>query len=332
MASLANPAEDQIADSAERREPEEHEMTKVIDTGTTVRVRVPGSSANLGPGFDTLGIALGIFDEIEVAVVESGLEVVVRGEGEGDVPLNSTHLVVRAIERGLEAAGVWASGLKVLCENSIPHSRGLGSSAAAAVGGLVAANELVKASAPERALSEAQLLQLASEFEGHPDNAAASVLGGAVVSWTDKCGEDRRYSAVRLAVHPDIRAYALVPADRGATSEARGLLPVMVDHAVAAFNVSRSALAVVALTSRPDLLLEATEDLLHQPQRAAAMPRTAHWMNRLREEGIAAAVSGAGPSVLALATAPLPESLRLEAESDGFTVLPVDVAPGAGLV
>ncbi|WP_024794326.1 homoserine kinase [Tomitella biformata] len=307
-------------------------MTKVITAGTVVRVRVPASSANLGPGFDSLGIALGIWDEIEVTAIDSGLVIEVRGEGSGDVPLNSTHLVVRAIERGLEAAGVWASGLKVLCENNIPHSRGLGSSAAAAVGGLFAANELVKAVVPERALTQQQLLQLASEFEGHPDNAAASVLGGAVVSWTDKCGADRCYSAVRLEVHPGIRAYALVPADRGATSEARGLLPAVVDHAVAAFNVSRSALVVVALTSRPDLLLEATEDLLHQPQRAAAMPRTAHWMKRLREQGIAAAVSGAGPSVLALTTQPLPEALRLEAEADGFTVLAVDVAAGASLI
>ena len=240
--------------------------------------------------------------------------------------------MVRAIERGLEAAGVWASGLRVLCQNTIPHSRGLGSSAAAAVGGLLAANELVKAVAPEQALSLQQLLQLASEFEGHPDNAAASVLGGAVVSWTDKCGTDRRYSAVRLQVHPDIRAYALVPTDRGATAEARGLLPAVVDHEVAAFNTSRSALMVVALTTRPDLLMEATEDLLHQPQRAAAMPRTAHWMNRLREHGVAAAVSGAGPSVLALTTKPLPEALRLEAEAEGFAVLAVDVAAGARLL
>lgn len=326
MTSLTIPTGDQIADSAE-----DVEMTKVITAGTTVRVRVPASSANLGPGFDSLGVALGIYDEIEVSAIDSGLELEVRGEGEGDVPLNSTHLVVRAIERGLEAAGVWASGLKVLCENNIPHSRGLGSSAAAAVGGLLAANELVKAAVPDRALSEQQLLQLASEFEGHPDNAAASVLGGAIVSWTDKSGADRVYSAVRLEVHPAIRAYALVPSDRGATSEARGLLPETVDHATAAFNVSRAALVVVALTSRPDLLMQATEDQLHQPQRAAAMPRTSHWMNRLRAEGIAAAVSGAGPSVLALTTEPLPEELRLAAEADGFKVLAVDIATGAGL-
>lgn len=307
-------------------------MTKVITPGTTVRVRVPASSANLGPGFDSLGVALGLYDEIEVAVIEAGLDLEVRGEGEGDVPLNSTHLVVRAIERGLEAAGVWAGGLKVLCENTIPHSRGLGSSAAAAVGGLLAANELVRAAVPERALSQAQLLQLASEFEGHPDNAAASVLGGAIVSWTDRSGDDPVYSAVRLEVHPDVRAYALVPSDRGATSEARGLLPATVDHSTAAFNVSRAALAVVALTARPDLLMEATEDMLHQPQRASAMPRTSYWMNRLRSEGIAAAVSGAGPSVLALTTSPLPEDLLLAAEADGFKVLAVEIADGAGLV
>lgn len=327
MTSLVNTAEDQTADRTE-----DHEMTKVITAGTAVRVRVPASSANLGPGFDSLGLALGIYDQIEVTATEAGLEVEVRGEGAGDVPLNSTHLVVRAIERGLEAAGVWASGLKVLCDNTIPHSRGLGSSAAAAVGGLFAANELVKAVVPERALTPQQLLQLAAEFEGHPDNAAASVLGGAVVSWTDECGADSFYSAVCLEMHPDIRAYALIPSDRGATAEARGLLPAVVDHSVAAFNVSRSALLVVALTARPDLLVEATRDLLHQPQRAAAMPRTAYWMNRLREHGIAAAVSGAGPSVLALTTVPLPLSLQLEAEAEGFAVLAVDVGSGAQLV
>lgn len=307
-------------------------MAVLIPVGTQVRVRVPGSSANLGPGFDTLGVALGIYDEIEVGSIEAGLEISVHGEGEGDVPLNSSHLVVRAIERGLEAAGVWVGGLNVVCHNTIPHSRGLGSSAAAAVGGLLAANELVKAAVPEQALSDEQLLQLASEFEGHPDNAAASVLGGAVVSWTDKCGNDRCYSAVRLEVNPAIRAIVLVPSERGATSEARGLLPALVDHSAAAFNVSRSALMVVALTSRPDLLLEATEDMLHQPQRAAAMPRTSHWMNLLRANGIAAAVSGAGPTVLALMTEPLPAELRAQAEADGFDVLDLAVADGAVLV
>ncbi|MDG3012830.1 homoserine kinase [Rhodococcus sp. D2-41] len=304
-------------------------MTAVLDSGISVRVRVPASSANLGPGFDTLGIALGIYDEIQVTTTGSGLDVDVVGEGAGDVPLGPSHLVVRAIERGLEAAGVWVDGMDVVCHNRIPHSRGLGSSASAAVGGLLAANALVGRAAPESVLSEEQLVQLASEFEGHPDNASASILGGAVVSWTAQgpAGEPD-YRAVGLSVHPDIRAFVLIPAERSSTAETRGLLPEIVPHRDAAFNVSRGALAVVALTARPDLLLTATEDRLHQPQRAAVMPATHRWVTRLRANGIAAAVSGAGPTVLALTTTDLPVHLVREAESDGMTVREVEIAAG----
>ncbi|GAA3193031.1 hypothetical protein GCM10020255_093330 [Rhodococcus baikonurensis] len=225
----------------------------------------------MGPGFDTLGLALGLYDEIVVTTTDSGLQIRVEGEGAADVPWGPSHLVVRAIERGLEAAGVWASGLDVLCRNAIPHSRGLGSSASAAVGGLAAANGLARALDAEIGLTEEQLVQLSSEFEGHPDNASASVLGGAVVSWS--CppaveGDEPIYSAAKLDVHPDIRAVALVPEERSSTAHTRGLLPELVPHQDASFNASRSALAVVALTARPDLLMAATEDRLHQAQRA----------------------------------------------------------------
>ncbi|MGW0172224.1 homoserine kinase [Rhodococcus sp. NPDC003322] len=306
-------------------------MTRTLPTGLTVTARVPASTANLGPGFDTLGMALGLYDEITVTTTESGLAVRVEGEGAGDVPLGPSHLVVRAIERGLEAAGVWAGGLDVVCRNAIPHSRGLGSSASAAVGGLAAGNGLVTLLDPELALTEAQLVQLSSEFEGHPDNASASVLGGAVVSWSeDPVDGDspRRFGAARLAVHPSIRVVALVPEERSTTAHTRGLLPETVSHADAAFNVSRGALAVVALTSRPDLLMTATEDRLHQRQRASALPLTTRWVAALRERGIAAVVSGAGPTVLALTTAPLPADLRVAAESDGLRVLDLEIADG----
>ncbi|WAL48065.1 homoserine kinase [Rhodococcus pyridinivorans] len=305
-------------------------MTQTLPVGLSVTARVPASSANLGPGFDCLGLALGLYDEITVTTTASGLDVKVEGEGAQEVPWGPSHLVVRAVERGLEAAGVWADGLDVVCHNVIPHSRGLGSSASAAVGGLAAANGLVRKIAPERVLDDEQLVQLASEFEGHPDNASASVLGGAVVSWTEAevDSEQRTYRAVNLRVHPDIKAYAFVPAVRSSTAHTRGLLPELVPHRDAAFNVSRAALAVVALTERPELLMPATQDLLHQAQRAPALPLTTKWVAALREAGIPAIVSGAGPTVLALTTSTLPDELRVAAEADELTVLDLEIAEG----
>lgn len=306
-------------------------MTKTLPIGLTVTARVPASSANLGPGFDSLGLALGLYDEITVTTTASGLTISVEGEGADDVPWGPSHLVVRAVERGLESAGVWADGLDVKCRNVIPHSRGLGSSASAVVGGLAAANGLASKVDPELALTPEQLVQLAAEFEGHPDNAAASVLGGAVVSWTETgvcADEDRCYRAARLDVDPGIKAVVLVPVERSSTAHTRGLLPEFVPHRDAAFNVSRAALAVVALTTRPDLLLPATADLLHQSQRAPALPLTTEWIARLREAGIAAAVSGAGPTVLALTTEPFPDRLRVEAEAAGLSVLDLELAEG----
>lgn len=305
-------------------------MTEVLTAGMRVRVRVPASSANLGPGFDSLGLALGIYDEIDVVATASGTEVEVSGEGAGDVPLDAGHLVVRAVQCGLEAAGFRAGGLRVSCRNAIPHSRGLGSSAAAAVGGLVAANELVAAAASERRLPVSLVLQLASEFEGHPDNAAAAIHGGATVSWSDTCGPERCFASAPLAVHPEIRAHVFVPSQRASTPEARGLLPEQVPHPVAAFNAGRSALMVVALTTRPDLLMDATEDLLHQPYRESAMPVAAEWMDSLRQRGVPAAISGAGPTVLALTNGPLPEpaSVARAADESGLRMHAVQIAGG----
>ena len=206
-------------------------------------------------------------DEIIVETTDSGLVVTVEGEGADQVPLDPDHLVVRAVQRGLHAAGVSAPGLVVRCRNAIPHSRGLGSSAAAVVGGLAAANGLV--AQVDSPLSETQLIQLSSEFEGHPDNAAAAVLGGAVVSWIDRSG-DRACLLGRTAAasprHPPVPAR--FPSNARSTAETRVLLPAQVSHDDARFNVSRAALLVVALTERPDLLMAATEDVLHQPHRA----------------------------------------------------------------
>lgn len=296
--------------------------------GLAARAVVPASSANLGPGFDSIGIALRLCDEIIVETTDSGLTVLVEGEGADQVPLGPEHLVVRAVEHGLRAAGVSAPGLVVRCRNVIPHSRGLGSSAAAVVGGLAAANGLV-AQTDTAPLSEMRLIQLSSEFEGHPDNAAAAVLGGAVVSWTNFSGGRPEYSAVGLRVHPEIRLFIAVPEERSSTAETRVLLPAQVSHTDARFNLSRAALLVVALTERPDLLMAATEDVLHQPQRAASMPASAEYLRVLRRHNVAATLSGAGPSLIALSTESglPPEALEYGA-AKGFAVTETTAGDG----
>ncbi len=304
-------------------------MVQLLPTGLTASVAVAASSANLGPGFDSLGLALGLYDEVIVETVDSGLLVQVEGEGAGQVPLTSDHLVVQGILRGMREAGVEAPGMVVRCRNAIPHQRGLGSSAAAVVGGLAVVNGLV-AQLDRPGLSESQLIQLASEFEGHPDNAAAAVLGGAVVSWTASSGEGQAeqvaYAAAPLRLHPDIHLFPAIPQLRSSTAETRALLPEQVSHRDARFNVSRAALLVVALTERPDLLLAATEDVLHQPQRGAAQPESAAFLQLLRRHGIAAVLSGAGPAVIALTTAAqLPAAVLDSPEARVFNVVEMPV-------
>lgn len=303
-------------------------MKQTLPAGLAATSVVAASSANLGPGFDSLGLALSLYDEIYVETTESGIRVEVDGEGAGQVPLDSTHLVVRAVERGLQAAGVRADGLIVRSRNAIPHSRGLGSSAAAVVGGLAAANGLV-AQSDSPTLSDDELVQLSSEFEGHPDNASAAVLGGAVVSWTEDDGPLTRYAAARLSLHPDIHLFPAVPQIRSSTAETRAVLPDHVSHVDARFNLSRAALMVVALTERPDLLMAATEDRLHQPQRAAALPASAEYLSILRRCGVAAVLSGAGPAVIAFSTeSELPAEAVQYGVAHGFTVGEMAVGKG----
>ncbi len=300
----------------------------MLPAGLVASAVVSASSANLGPGFDSIGLALSLCDEVVVETTDSGLSVVVEGEGAGQVPLDAEHLVVRAIHRGLRAVGVGVPGLVVRCRNAIPHSRGLGSSAAAVVGGLAAVNGLV-AQADSAPLSVDRLIQLCSEFEGHPDNAAAAVLGGAVVSWTDRTGAEPRYSAVPLRLHPDIRLFCAIPEERSLTAETRVLLPSRVSHEDASFNVSRAALLVVALTERPDLLMPATEDVLHQPQRAPAMRGSAEYLRLLRRHNVAATLSGAGPSLIALSTEPeLPTEALEYGATHGFTLTKMTAGEG----
>ncbi|MDV8000561.1 homoserine kinase [Rhodococcus sp. IEGM 1408] len=300
---------------------------RILPVGRTVTVEVPASSANLGPGFDALGVALGLYDSITVTTIASGLELEVSGEGAGEVPADASHLVAKAVEAGLRAGGMGAPGVRIVCSNAIPHSRGLGSSASAAVGGLVAADGLMG-----RVLTDEHLVQLAGEFEGHPDNAAASVLGGVVVSWTERSATNVTYRAVRMDVDPSIVATVLVPEETSSTAQTRGLLPDVVPHEDAAFNASRAALMSVALASHPEFLLAATEDRLHQSYRAPALVGTTEWVARLRNRGLAATVSGAGPTVLVLGTAALPVDLRESAEAQGWRVLDLQIADRARVV
>ncbi|MGC3905496.1 homoserine kinase [Corynebacterium variabile] len=298
-----------------------------VAVGRAVKVTVPASSANLGPGFDTLGLAVDFTDVVEVEATDSGLEVIVHGEGEGEVPLDERHLVVRAVRAGLREAGATVRGLKITCHNVIPHSRGLGSSAAAAVAGVVAASGLAGDPTPERptgALDDDTLIQLAASFEGHPDNAAASVLGGGVISWTNIPVDGRsapEYRAVGVPVAESVLATALIPDFHASTEAVRRVLPSDVSHVDARFNVSRAALLPVALSHHPELLWEATRDRLHQPYRAEVLPVSSEWVNRLRNLGYPAFLSGAGPTVMVLSTEPVDTALLDEARSRGLRVL-----------
>lgn len=284
-----------------------------------VRIRVPGSTANLGPGFDSLGLALGLHDELEVcATAEPGLWVEVEGEGASHVPRNGRHLVVRAMRQAFELFGDAPAGIRLRCVNAVPHSRGLGSSAAAAVAGAVAGAVLA---GREVDVECDALLQLSASMEGHADNAAASLMGGFVLAW-EESGQAHRFHAEKLAVHPGIHPVAFVADTESATKTTRGLLPDRVPLRDAAFTGSRTALAVLAMTARPDLLMPATEDRLHQPYRRPAYPASLALVESLRARGVPAAISGAGPTVLALTgDGVAPAGVDLQ----GFTVLPLPV-------
>jgi homoserine kinase len=259
-----------------------------------VRVRVPATSANLGPAFDCAGLALTRHDVLEFEVAPSGLSVEVSGVGAGDLPTDESHLVVRAFRAACAELGWAPPGLRVVAENSIPQGRGMGSSAAAVVAGVVGAWALC----PDvGTIDQDAVLRLTTELEGHPDNVAPCLLGGATLSWMAPQGAH----ATRLDVDPSVVPVVLVPSGTLSTHLARGLLPDSVPHADAAHAAGRAALLVHALTREPALLLAATEDRLHQQQRTAAMPESLALVDRLRKRGLAAVISGAGPSVLVLA-------------------------------
>jgi homoserine kinase len=266
--------------------------------GRSVTVRVPATSANLGPGFDTLGLALALYDELTVTATEgSDVVVDVTGVGAGEVPTDGSNLVARAIAYTFEHVGQPVPGLHLLARNVIPHGSGLGSSAAAIVSGVMAARGLL-AGIVELDLD--RMLVIATELEGHPDNVAPALFGGLTIAWTTPDGP----RAKKLIVHRGVSPLVFVPGHSVSTALARSLQPASVPYEDAVFNLSRSALLIAALVQSPELLLQATEDRLHQDYRASAMPETHSLVHELRDSGFAAVVSGAGPSILVLASDP----------------------------
>jgi homoserine kinase len=261
---------------------------------TPVRVRVPATSANLGPGFDALGLALGLHDEVSAAVTDGGLSIDVDGEGAGLVAQDETHLVVQAMRATFAELGAQPPGVRLTCHNRIPHGRGLGSSAAAIVAGVLLAQALVDGVV----LPEQRTLALAAEIEGHPDNVAACILGGLTIAWTGSEGPSRALRLDPVGVIPVV----FIPNGQSSTKQARQALPAVVPHADAAFNAGRSALLVAALTAGDgDALWDATQDRLHQGYRAPGMPDSTGLLDVLRGNGLPGVISGAGPTVLVLA-------------------------------
>ncbi len=273
-------------------------MTAYVDG--LVRVSVPATSANLGPGFDALGLALDLRDELEARVLAPGetSRVEIEGEGAATLPRDATHLVIDTMRRAFVAMGSPVPSVALRCRNVVPHARGLGSSSAAIVGALGLARALV-VDGDER-LDDAALLDLAATIEGHPDNVAPALLGGFVVAGRDDEVADGSWWAVPAPVDARVAAVALVPPGGVLTEVARGLLPAEVGHATAAADAGRAALLVAALGGQVDQLWRGTRDHLHQEHRRSAMPHTLELVDTLRAEGVAALVSGAGPTVLAL--------------------------------
>ncbi|MFJ6155616.1 homoserine kinase [Pseudarthrobacter sp. NPDC092184] len=266
-----------------------------IEAGQIVTVRVPATTANLGPGYDSLGLALALHDTLTVESLEADeLLFELRGEGAETLPRDASHLVVRAMEAAFERLGFRHGGLKVTADNVNPHGRGLGSSASAVVAAVSAANAMV----PEaHRRGRDWILQLTSEIEGHPDNVAPAIFGGLALSWQDS----DQYSSTSATVVDSIIPVVAVPDFELSTEAARALLPASVGHHAAAMNAGRAALLIHALTHKPEFLLAGTEDYLHQSYRAEAMRPSAALIGALRAAGHAAVVSGAGPTVLVLA-------------------------------
>jgi homoserine kinase len=271
-----------------------------------VSVRVPATSANLGPGFDCLGLALDLWNEATFREAGEGIRLQIQGEGSGHLPRDGRNLIARAALRVYTAAGKPApSGLEITCQNLVPLSSGLGSSAAASLTGLLGANALLG-----RPLSASQILELALAFEGHPDNVAPALYGSLVIAvCQDGCAGIERQPGfpkgenllVQVIPIPALEVVVVVPAFRLSTRAARAALPLRVRIEDAVFNLGRTALVVEALRSGDlDLLGQTMEDRLHQPYRLKLIPGAEAALTAARQAGAAAAaLSGAGPSVIA---------------------------------
>jgi homoserine kinase len=284
-----------------------------------VQVTVPATSANLGPGYDALGLALGRWDTVTVEVTGDGTRVEVCGEGEGSLPLDDSHLVVRAMRLGFEAMGVQPDGLWLRCENTIPQARGMGSSSAAIVAGVLAARALVAGGT--LLMDDDAVYAQAAELEGHPDNVAPALFGGFTIAYRDS----ERFRVAGVAGDPRIEVTLFVPPYPVETAAARAMLPGAVPHADAACNAGRAALLVAALSGQPELLLDATEDRLHQGYREPAMPESLALLHTLRADRIPAVVSGAGPTVLAFVDGADRDVVRAKAPAGWQALaLPID--------
>lgn len=290
-----------------------------------LRVRVAATTANVGSGFDCIGVAVDWYDELELEVGGEGVTVEVTGEGADQVPLDERHLVVSTIRRGLEEWGDGRlPGIRLRSHNTIPHSRGLGSSASAIVAGLAFAWGIAR----DDDLDLTELGRLSSLLEGHADNAAASVYGGATIGWIE--GEHVEINPLR--VHDDLLTRVWIPQFEVPTKNARAVLPDEVARLDAVDQAASAASLVLALDRRPDLLLRATSDRLHQRYRADMMRPSYRLMEELRAVGVPATISGAGPTVFAIGTR---EQLRLGdgvVDATGFTDHELGLGKGVELV
>jgi homoserine kinase len=298
-----------------------------------MQVQVPATSANLGPGFDSLGLALGLHDRYIAQVLdEQVIDIDISGEGADAIPRNEKNLVIKSMYKGFEFLGGKPRGIAMRALNVIPHSRGLGSSASAIVGGLSLARALVLGG--NERMSNEDMLNLANEMEGHPDNVAAAIFGGATIAWQEVQHGHNVALSVQVEVDPRISAVAFIPSTSVSTSKARKMLPDLITHADAVKNSAHTALLVHALQHRPDLLHTATEDFLHQSYRADAMPSSFTLLMRLRRAGVAAFISGAGPTILVLHTGGSAEVDELtRAAGDTFTAMALGISrAGASLI
>ena len=291
-----------------------------------MQVQVPATSANLGPGFDCLGLALNMHDRYMAQVMdEAGFDIDVTGEGADNVPTTDKNLVIKAMYKGFDFLGGRPRGIALRQLNVIPHGRGLGSSAAAIVGGLALARALVRGG--NERMSHEDMLNIANEMEGHPDNVSAAIYGSANVAWQESQRGKVIAQSLNIEVDPRISALAFVPATEFSTSKARKMLPESIPHHDAVRNSINTAVLVQALQHRPDLLLAATEDYLHQSYRSDAMPQSFALMTKLRKAGVAAFISGAGPTVLLLHTGGDAEAAELErAAGEKFQMIPLGVS------